>query len=169
VFTDRGIGELCNKGWSNSELVCLFFRSIREINFSPARHSFYCLFCTPHEYRLNWVGVVLSSPVTASTQPVDSEHLDVENTNTAPVDTKPVEILDETTVDETTPVASRFDQNVNHAQENNVIPNVSDANHVIEVTKSTNNGVTKGTLLAVSSTSMGRSSRYLSFLNETDM
>jgi hypothetical protein len=117
------------------------------------------------------VGVVLSSPVTASTQPVDSEHLDVENTDTAPVDTKPVvvETLDETTVDETTPVASRFDQNVIHAQENNVIPNVPDSNHVIEVTKSTNNGVTKGTLLAVSSTSMGRSSRYHSFLNETDM
>jgi hypothetical protein len=103
---------------------------------------------------------VLSSPVTASTQPVDSEHLDVETADTAPLDTKPVETLDEATVDETTPIASRFEENVIQPARENNVTRVPDSNHVIEVTKSTNNGVTKGTLLAVSSTSMGRSSRY---------
>lgn len=101
------------------------------------------------------VGVVLSSPVTASTQPVDT----TSDTEKKSVDEASVE-KDDSNLDATTPVASHFEENViQPVQENNVNHSVPDSNHVIEVTKSTNNGVTKGTLLAVSSTSMGRSSR----------
>jgi hypothetical protein len=105
------------------------------------------------------VGVVLSSPVTASTQPVDSTS-DTEIVAN-PADEVSVEKDDES-LDATTPVASHFEKNViQPVKEDNVNHSVPDSNHVIEVTKSTNNGVTKGTLLAVSSTSMGRSSRLV--------
>jgi hypothetical protein len=105
------------------------------------------------------VGVVLSSPVTASTQPVETISTDTES-NAKSVDETSVE-KDDASLDATTPVASHFENNVNHS--------VPDSSHVIEVTKSTNNGVTKGTLLAVSSTSVGRSSRLVLAQNEAEV
>src|ERR1700721_128447 len=86
------------------------------------------------------MGVVLSSPVINSVQPPQPAKQPIETTK---------------------PENTTGDANVSVSQTEEVTQPINESNHVIEVTKSTDDGVTKGTFLAVSSASMGRSSRYL--------
>ena len=84
------------------------------------------------------VGVVLSSPVIQSALPTQSEQ-----------------------PDEATPVVESTDADVIATSQpaNHVTPPVPETNHIVKVTESNDNHDAKRSFLAVSSVSMGRSSR----------
>ena len=87
------------------------------------------------------VGVVLSSPITWSSQPLETKN---------PEST----VLDTTKADPT-----KDDEDVIDVSQELANVTMSEPNHITELTKSTGDGVTNGGFLTVSSPRMGRSSR----------
>jgi len=95
---------------------------------------------------------VLSSPVTQSVEPFKVPQEESATTEIASSDDVPAETS-------SVPDARESAPDVANLQSLEVVSTPIEQSHVVEVTKSTDEGVTKGTFLAVSSISMGRSSR----------